>query len=151
MVTHHSSATPWPRGFRVCSVYLGREISDLDVDVSQVDEEHVAGPSDEPTTFQYALGTNALANPTRAFLYFACLSRRLPSSTGEPVVLLTEVRNTAFPTADPKTVREAHLVLAHAAAVAVAAELGCARGAGLPKKPVLRMVSGPVPKGGDGR
>ncbi|GGZ75913.1 hypothetical protein GCM10010371_39650 [Streptomyces subrutilus] len=90
--------------------------------------------------WEYALGRNALALSDRAKLFFDCASARLAGAdTAVPVAASVTVSHGSD--GDDPRLREANLAVVHSAARALAAELGCKDGGGLPEKLTVQEKS----------
>ncbi|MEV6953901.1 hypothetical protein [Streptomyces sp. NPDC051183] len=93
--------------------------------------------SGEGYYWEYDLGRNALALSHQARLFFDCASARLAGlEKAVPVKASVNVLNGSEK--DDPALREANLAMVHSAALAMAKELGCKGGGGLPAKLVVK-------------
>ncbi|MEU6894283.1 hypothetical protein ABZ934_21245 [Streptomyces sp. NPDC046557] len=94
--------------------------------------------------WEYDLGRNALVLPDSGRLYFDCASARLAGSD-KAVPIMAAVSLGEAPTdVDPRALREANLTIVHSAARALAKELGCKDGGGLPERLVVKEKAAPT-------
>ncbi|MET9606040.1 hypothetical protein ABZZ17_13350 [Streptomyces sp. NPDC006512] len=116
---------------RICTVYVYEEtnIAELTVGAERVTPEIADA---RHTRMRYRLGRTAWANENKGVVYVDCLTPRLRGE--RPAVLAVSAWNRTFPSGDVAAYRDAHLYLAHAAAVAFVRELGCQGDAGLPDR-----------------
>ncbi|MFH7599545.1 hypothetical protein WDV06_31255 [Streptomyces racemochromogenes] len=88
--------------------------------------------------WEYDLGRNALALSRQAKLFFDCASVRL-AGLGRPVPVMAVVSVSGGSDGDEPELREANLAVIHSASLAMARELGCTGGGGLPGRLVVRQ------------
>lgn len=94
--------------------------------------------------WEYDLGRNALANARQARLYFDCVSTRLGGpEKSVPIAARASVGDMSSTTVDAAP-REANLTIVHSAARAMAKELGCKDGGGLPERLVVKEKAAPT-------
>ncbi|MFJ1574592.1 hypothetical protein [Streptomyces sp. NPDC088182] len=104
-----------------------------------------------PEKNQYRLGKRAFAGSERSKLYFECASPEIKGSDNQParIYAISRLANVgSWEVEDTRATREAHLTVLHAAALAVAKELGCENNGGLPEKVVLEPIADPVEPSG---
>ncbi|MGW7190144.1 hypothetical protein, partial [Streptomyces sp. NPDC054838] len=88
--------------------------------------------------WEYDLGRNALASAKQGRLFFDCASDRL-AGPDKAVPVRTNVDTIGPPAnVDERALREANLTIVHSAARAMAKELGCKDGGGLPERLVVK-------------
>lgn len=94
--------------------------------------------------WEYDLGRSALVLPDGGRLFFDCTSDRL-AGPDKAVPIKASVSLREAPTAaDPRALREANLTIVHSAARAMAKELGCKDGGGLPERLVIKEKAAPT-------
>ncbi|MFE4916614.1 hypothetical protein ACFRCX_34515 [Streptomyces sp. NPDC056652] len=94
--------------------------------------------------YPYRLGKRALAGFDSSTLYFECVSSQMDGSDELPARINARSRLSGpegWEVEDTRATREAHLTVLHAAALAVAKELGCENDGGLPEKVVLEPIA----------
>ncbi|MGW6775621.1 hypothetical protein ACWGBX_35095 [Streptomyces sp. NPDC055037] len=99
----------------------------------------------------YRLGKRAAVGSERSKLYFECASPGIRGSDKQParIYAISRLANIgSWEVEDTRATREAHLTVLHAAALAVAKELGCENNGGLPEKVVLEPIADPVEPSG---
>lgn len=118
--------------------------ADLSVAFGTTTAKAADGPAADTLT-KYDVGRAAFAGVARTYLYFDCVSSKLPGSTREqPAVVRGELTNDAEgkgryqPKGGPEKVGEANLTVLHSLSLGMAKELGCAGNGGLETKLTLK-------------
>ncbi|WP_435797989.1 hypothetical protein [Streptomyces bauhiniae] len=99
-------------------------------------------PTDDPSAPKFTelkMGDKAVAAADMAYVYFACRSDKVPSSS-EGAHLVIGVEHWAVPREPEeniKALKNAYATVAHSFSLAMAKELRCDNNGGLPPKPVL--------------
>lgn len=121
-----------------CRVYTPRGTPYFDLRITwELKDTAPTGPS-APNFTVLKMGELALAAADKAYVYFACKSDKLGSSSDVHVVIGVEhwaVRTE--PEGNVEALKDAYATVAHSFSLAMAEELGCEKNGGLPAKPVL--------------
>ncbi|MFI1175059.1 hypothetical protein [Streptomyces melanogenes] len=127
----------------LCSVYRkgGNDFTDARLRFSLAGKYELDNSDLASSQHPYAMGKLATAGVKRSYLYFECVSPRLPGSAESPALIGGEISDRHPPDKDSRPLWEASLTTLHSAALALAKELGCARDGGLPPKATLVPVS----------
>ncbi|MFJ2675275.1 hypothetical protein [Streptomyces sp. NPDC087525] len=128
-----------------------REAGSLEITFGIYRPDDVLGTDHAEDQRLYRLGKRALAGSERSYLYFECVSPQIDGSDEQPARIdaVSRLANVgSWEVEDTRATREAHLTVLHAAALAVAKELGCENNGGLPEKVVLEPIADPVEPSG---
>ncbi|MGW3681748.1 hypothetical protein [Streptomyces prasinus] len=123
----------------VCRVYTPIGTPDFDLRISwSLEDGAPTGPS-APEFTELKMGELAVAAVDKAYVFFACKSERLLSSSRVGHIVIS-VRHWAMPTepeGDVEALKDAYATVAHSVSLAMAKELRCEKDGGLPAQPVL--------------
>ncbi|MFE2640925.1 hypothetical protein ACFXKS_25935 [Streptomyces scopuliridis] len=121
-----------------------REAGSLEIDFGIYRPDDVVGTAHAEDQHLYRLGKRALAGSRRSNLFFECVSPQMDGSDKQPARVYAYSRLStvgSWEVEDTRAVREAHLTVLHAAALAVAKELECKNNGGLPEKVILEPIA----------
>lgn len=127
----------------LCSVYRkgGNDLTDARIVVWLANKRELDNGDLDSGQHPYAMGKLATAGMKRSYLFFECVSSRLPGSAESPALIGGEISDRHPPEKESRPLWEASLTTLHSAALALAKELGCARDGGLASGAVLVPVS----------
>ncbi|MER7102894.1 hypothetical protein ABT383_25190 [Streptomyces humidus] len=122
----------------VCRVYTPLGTSAFDLRVTwDLEDSAPTGPS-APNYTELKMGELAVAAADKAYVFFACRSERLSSTTAAHIVIGVERwMMPKPPEGDVKALKDAYATVAHSFSLAMAKELRCEKNGGLPAQPVL--------------
>ncbi|MFE7572360.1 hypothetical protein ACFU76_36400 [Streptomyces sp. NPDC057539] len=124
-----------------------RGAGQMDINFGIYRAEDVLSTGHSAQEHPYRLGKRALAGSGASRLYFECVTAQMEGSDEQPARINVSSKISGPPgwkSEDTRAVREAHLSVLHATALAVAKKLGCENNGGLPEKVVLEPMADPA-------
>ncbi|MFD9488626.1 hypothetical protein ACFWBX_32615 [Streptomyces sp. NPDC059991] len=127
---------PFSPEHTLCSVYRkgGNDFTDASLRFSLAGKHELDTSDLASNQHPYAMGKLATAGLERSYLFFECVSPRLPGSAESPALIGGEISDRHPPEKESRLLWEASLTALHSGALALAKELGCVRDGGLPPK-----------------
>ncbi|MEV7871026.1 hypothetical protein AB0P17_34125 [Streptomyces sp. NPDC088124] len=139
----HASGRSWTVGEKLCKIPAKGTSSreNATIDFSIYAPQDIGDPKPREGSRFFALGTEAVASPRGARVYFECVSPQMKGSDEQPARIyaaLVHVKDRG----DALENLQANVTVVNAAALAVAERLDCENNGGLREKPDLRPLDG---------
>ncbi|MFQ6142262.1 hypothetical protein ACLMNJ_04180 [Streptomyces seoulensis] len=123
----------------VCRVFTPIGTPEFELRITwRLADDVPTGPS-APKFTELKMGQLALAAADMAYVYYACRSEKLDSSSEVAHIVIGVERwgTPKPPEGDVEALKDAYATVAHSVSLAMAKELRCERNGGLPARPVL--------------